>query len=335
MRREFVELARCPVCHAEGELDLEVASEDRHEVREGSVRCRRCGASRGIEGGIVDLMPDSKPDFVEREAAGLELFTKEMRHKGWGREEILSLPHREEGYWFAQLRAIQQTFANRKLDFQPGERVLDVGSNTCWASAMFAERQLEAVALDITDIELQGLATGDWWFEGKGVYFERVLGLMFDVPLASEAFDYVWCCQVLHHNHRENLWRTMRELYRVLKPGGRVIVVNEPVRSLRTPELRPGREVEHYGGHEHVYMRRSYVRATRDAGFAVELVGPWIHPTFVGAPFSITAENTIFEGFRAAARHAVRRSTLASRARLAWKNYVSGTSTYLIGTKPT
>src|SRR2546430_5708466 len=98
---------------------------------------------------------------------------------------------------------------------------------TCWASAMFAERGLRPIALDIATHLMQGLATAEWWFDAKAVYFERVLGLMFDPPLASDSLDHVWCCEVLHHNHRSNLRRTMRELFRVLRPGGRLIVVTE------------------------------------------------------------------------------------------------------------
>jgi predicted protein tyrosine phosphatase len=43
---------------------------------------------------------------------------------------------------------------------------------------------------------------------------ERVLDAMFDLPLATDALDWVWCCEVLHHSHRRNLWVTMGELSR-------------------------------------------------------------------------------------------------------------------------
>lgn len=334
MRRELADLARCPACHAHGALELEVVEEDAREVRRGTLTCSACGATRAIDRGIVDLMPDDQPEFVRREAAGLDRFADEMRADGWDRERVLNLPYEQSGYWYAQATAMHQTLANADLELQPGKRILDVGSNTCWASAMFAERDLEAYALDIAAVEMQGLATADWWFEEKDVYFERMLGLMFDVPLADGVLDYVWCCEVLHHNHRANLWETMRELHRVLKPGGRLIVVNESVRALKTLKLRPGHEVAQYEGHEHAYLRHSYVRAAREAGFEVELVGPWIHPTFTDAHYVIKPEHSAFEGFRSAARHAVRRSSAAQAARLAWKNYVSGTALYMIGTKP-
>ena len=333
MRRDALELIRCPACRAERTLDLTVESENEREVREGSVTCRACGVSRPIREGIVDLMVDP-PDFVRREAEGLARFADTMRADGWGPERVVNLPYEQSGYWYAQATSMNQVLADERLGLQPGDRILDVGSNTCWASAMFAERGLRPIALDIATHLMQGLATAEWWFDAKDVYFERVLGLMFDPPLASDSLDHVWCCEVLHHNHRANLRRTMRELFRVLRPGGRLIVVNETVRALRSPRLNPGKEVAEYEGHEHAYLRRSYIRAARDAGFDVEVVAPWIHPTFSEAYFGIGPQHSALEGFRSAARHAVRRSPPARRALLLWKNYVSGTALHMIGTKP-
>jgi uncharacterized protein YbaR (Trm112 family) len=191
VRRELLDIARCPVCRAERSFDLRVDEEDAREVRSGTLRCGRCGSVRTIERGIVDLMPDA-PGFVRREAAGLDRFAEVMRASGWDRERVLALPYEQSGYWYAQATAMHQTLAQTPL--QPGQRVLDVGSNTCWASAMFAERGLDVIALDINAGELQGLGTADWWFEGKGVHFERMLGLMFDIALADASVDWVWCC---------------------------------------------------------------------------------------------------------------------------------------------
>jgi hypothetical protein len=55
----------------------------------------------------------------------------------------------------------------------------------------------------------------------------------------------------LHHDHRANFTRTFEEPHRVLKPGGRLLVINETLRSLLDPTLDPGKSVAEFEGHEH------------------------------------------------------------------------------------
>ncbi|HEX8158883.1 MAG TPA: methyltransferase domain-containing protein [Solirubrobacteraceae bacterium] len=333
MRRDAMSALRCPRCKAEGSFGLAIEAEDEREVREGELTCTTCGEARKIRGGIVDLMPEGVPAFVRREADGLGRFAEKMRAGGWDRELVLSLPYRQDGYWYAQATMMHQVL--HTVPLRPGDTILDVGSNTCWAAAMLAERGLRVTALDITTAQMQGLATADWWYEAKGVHMERVLGVMFDISLASNSLDWVWCCEVLHHNHRANLWATMRELHRVLKPGGSLIVVNETLRTLREPHLHPGADVSEFEGHEHAYLRRSYVKAARDAGLHVDVRGPRLHNVFCEELFSISPRMHIRDGFRAAAAHAVRRDPRLRRAYLAWKSYVAGgTSLHMLATKP-
>jgi SAM-dependent methyltransferase/uncharacterized protein YbaR (Trm112 family) len=269
MREQLLGILRCPGCGGEATLELAEQRRDEREVRCGTLGCRRCQRAFPLRHGIAELMPEP-PGFVRREAAGLERFAAVMRADGWDRERIRALPDVDLPYWHGQRKAIDALLTRAPL--RPGERLLDVGSNTCWASRIFAARGLQVVALDISTAELQGLRTADWLID-DGPYFERVQSSMFAPALASASFDHVFCCEVLHHNDRAHLRRTMRELHRVLRPGGRLWALNEPLRFPLRPKLDHGREVEQFEGNEHVYFLHEYWLAARRAGFRVSISG--------------------------------------------------------------
>jgi SAM-dependent methyltransferase len=311
MQAQLLDLLACPRCHAERQFDLEATDEDGREVRAGAVVCRSCGHRAPIEDGIVDLMHDP-PEYVTREAAGLERFSERMREHGWDRERVLALPYEQDGYWFTQAAAIERLF--ELIQFEPGARLLDVGANTCWASNYFAERGLSVTALDISAAELQGLRTGDWWFDANGVYFDRLLSVMFDPALASESFDYVFCCEVLHHNHPEALRRTLEEMHRILKPGGKLFAVNEPLKFPTNRKRDHAAEVAEYEGHEHVYYLHEYLLAARRAGFTVRIMRPNNTQFFRGEPFKLYITDSPGLATKKYVKHLIRRSERGRKA---------------------
>jgi SAM-dependent methyltransferase len=324
MRPELIEQLRCPRCRAERSLVLDVVEEDEREVRTGALSCGVCSHRAPVADGIVDLLFDP-PEFVTREAAGLERFGETMRADGWDRERILKLPYEQSGYWFSQAAAMEHLL--EIMEFEPGATLLDVGSNTCWASNLFAQRGLRVTALDIAPALMQGLRTADWWFDANDVYFERVLSVMFDPALAADTFDYVFCCEVLHHNHRENLHRTLAELRRMLKPGGKLIVLNEPLRFPSDLKRDFGQEVAEYEGHEHVYFAHEYLLAARRAGFTVRLVRPNTTRFFRREPFELKFEDGIGTAVKTCVKQILRSGRAGRRAftlyKLLWGPEVS------------
>jgi SAM-dependent methyltransferase len=292
-----------------------------------------CSAKYAVEEGIVDLLADP-PDHVVREAAGLERFAARMRADGWTAEMVAGLPESRSDldYWkFAgdSMRVLLDTVGPR-----PGERLVDVGSNTCWAAGWFARLGLEVVALDIARAELQGLRTAELHL-GQGVYYERLLSTMTAPALASETFDYAFCCEVLHHNDPNELRTTLRELHRILRPGGRLLVINEP---MRFPfDLKPdhAQEVAEYEGYEHVYFLHEYLFAARRAGFNVRLRDLVDDPFFDDRPLPIWPKASVAFGARQIVKNALRRYRAGRRAYLYYKSAISGdVPLSLIATKP-
>jgi SAM-dependent methyltransferase/uncharacterized protein YbaR (Trm112 family) len=332
MRTDFADRLRCPRCRTPHPFELRVDAEDAQEVRAGALTCSNCGLVATIADGIVELMHDP-PDFVVREADGLGRFAQFMRDDGWTKDTVLELPNRHDGYWWAQSVMMSQVLETET--FERGETILDLGSNTCWASTELAKAGLAPTALDISLHEMQGLRTADWQFEAKDVFFERVLAMMFDMPFADGSFDNVWACEVLHHNHRANLVKTFEECFRVLRPGGRLIVVNEPLRTVNTPKLRPGHEVKDFEGHEHAYMRFSYTTLAKRAGFDIDVRGPWINGLFWPQPIGLSERMTDFQIVKATAAALIRRHPRLKSAALANRAYIrGGTSLHMICTKP-
>ena len=320
MREALLDLVRCPRCGRDRALRLEARVHGDFEVREGELRCSGCGLERPVREGIADLLY-RPPEFVVREAAGLHRFAAVMRADGWDREFIRRLPDVDIPYWYGQGRAMRRVLDT--VAFRRGERLLDVGANTCWASNIFARLGLDVVALDIADAELQGLRTADYFLEGGEAFFERVLSPMFDPALADSSFDYVFCCQVLHHNDARGLRRTMREMHRVLRPGGRLLVVNEPLRFPLRLKLDHAAEVAELEGYEHVYFLHQYLLAARSAGFRVSLPDLALARDAGARPSSATRRASVQAWARnyAAGRGALRGYRVA---RFWWKHAIRG-----------
>ncbi|HEY2141451.1 MAG TPA: methyltransferase domain-containing protein [Solirubrobacteraceae bacterium] len=332
MKAELAERLRCAACRREHTLALQAQASDEHEVREGTLRCSACGAEFPVRRGVPELLHEP-PRHVLDEAAGLERFAEQMRLEGWDRERVRSLPNLQHGYWYVQARSMHQLLTT--VPFQAGQSIVDVGSNTCWASNHFAERGLEAIALDIATVELQGLYTADWFIDDGRVFFERILGSMDAIPLASSSVDYVYCCQVLHHNDPAGLRRTFAEIFRVLRPGGRLLMVNETLKTLRDPDGVHDEGVEQFEGYEHAHWAARYRWEATRAGFFTEVTEPHYRAFFGDAELT-PAEGTSWLGAQARKLgFGLRRSGLARRPYLAWLNQVwGGTSMNMIATKP-
>jgi SAM-dependent methyltransferase len=329
---EFALQLRCPACRRDGTLELQAEESDVYEAREGLLRCSACGSEFALHRGVPELLHDP-PEYILAEAAGLERFAAKMAGGGWDRELMLKLPNLEHGYWYVQARSMHQLLTT--IPFQPGHSILDVGSNTCWASNHFAQRGLRAIALDIATPELQGLYTADWFIEEGDVFFERVLGSMDAIPLASDSLDYVYCCQVLHHNDRDSLRRTFAEIFRVLRPGGRLLMVNETLKTLRDPHGVHDEEVQEYEGFEHAHWALRYRWEATRAGMFTEVTEPHYRSFFGDAELTLPADVSWLKAHVSRLGFALRSRGFARRAYLAWLNQVwGGVSMNMIATKP-
>lgn len=105
----------------------------------------------------------------------------------------------------------------------PRLAVVDVGAGVGWLANRAAELGHEAHAVDLTVDEYDGLGAARH-FEHR---FERYQAEMDDLPFADATADLVVYNASLHYS--TDYSRTLREGLRVLRPGGRLVVMETPV----------------------------------------------------------------------------------------------------------
>jgi SAM-dependent methyltransferase len=110
----------------------------------------------------------------------------------------------------------------RHLRLGPHQRVLDFGAGMCWLSGVLARMGCRPIALDVsaTALALGARALSDLpTRHGQpAVVFKVFDGFTF--PLPDESVDRVACFDAFHHV--PNKTAVLAEMFRVLRPGGRV-----------------------------------------------------------------------------------------------------------------
>ena len=110
--------------------------------------------------------------------------------------------------------------ALHEYDQFKGKRVLEVGCGNAYTLGRYAQHGAEVYGLDISEaairISLQR-------FEYQGLRGDFRVGNAERLPYASDYFDCICSMGVLHHVPDPT--KAISEIYRCLKPGGRLIVM--------------------------------------------------------------------------------------------------------------
>ena len=150
--------------------------------------------------------------------------------------------------------------------------------------------------------------------EKHGTYFERVLAQMSALPSADNSYDWVFCCEALHHNNHQGMTDALREAHRVLRPGGSLLVTNEPLRWPTNLKRDHGAEVARFAGNEHVYFFPEYPWMTRRAGFHhIRITEPASDTFHSHNPIHLTLEASTLGSFKLAAINVARQQALVRR----------------------
>jgi len=146
-----------------------------------------------------------------------------------------------------------------------GARVLDSGCGHGGFTAFLSQLGYDAVGIDIS-----GTAIGFARQHYQGMRFE-VASLDDGLPFENEAFDAVWCTEVLEHLFDVQV--ALAEINRVLRPHG-TLVLTTPyhglLKNLAIALLSFDRHFDPCGPHIRFFTRRTLARCLSKGGFAVE-----------------------------------------------------------------
>ena len=110
---------------------------------------------------------------------------------------------------------------------RPDDLVLDFAAGTCWASECLLRLGVRPVAVDLS-VEMMRRGRQRLAADARLVFRDQARFIAArgqELPFVSEAFDGVLCMNALHH--LPSYADALREIYRILKPGGRA-VFSEP-----------------------------------------------------------------------------------------------------------
>lgn len=148
------------------------------------------------------------------------------------------------------------------FDLPAGNAVLAIGCNEAYSAAQLAEYSADVTVLDSSAAQLAHMARR----------FPEIAFMPHNpaspLPFPQNTFDAIWCCEFLDRVFDPAA--TLREMHRVLAPGGRLLVTVPDHGRVRNVLIALFKWDEHFSPQNpriRHFTRTSLGKLTRDAGF--------------------------------------------------------------------
>jgi SAM-dependent methyltransferase len=274
------------------------------------------------------------PETVRSAYDGSTALFRLLATNGWG--ELLNL-----GYYRVVrlplvvfgLARFQRELADRSialLDPRPGQRVLDACCGRGYTTARIAESGAEVLGLDLLEEHVEQAT--DQFGGVPNVQFASadVTGLPASAagsPLGDGALDGVHCLEAAFHFGPAGRRAFLAEAYRVLRPGGRLVLVDFTWRDEHPDDIAacdPDRLVRDTWRFEEFEPLSRYRRTASELGFRERAAYDWTTP--VMARFSLVGHVTARIGLTRVGRAAMRarpfRDTLGRVPTADWREII-------------
>ena len=173
-------------------------------------------------------------------------------------------------------RSFSDSVRNLELTERLGERgqswkILDIGVGAGESSIYLSSLNHEVVCIEPTPVLCERIEHASQRFGYPMTIYECPAEVADAIP--DEDFDVCIFNSSLHHCDDPD--RALRNCHHLLRPGGRILAINEPVlRFYRSHEWFERRlanhpvEMGHYGGNEYSYHYSEYIDMLQGAGFS-------------------------------------------------------------------
>lgn len=155
---------------------------------------------------------------------------------------------------------------------QPTDVVLDVATGTGHTAFAFAPHVTSVIATDVTP---EMLSESEKLKDKGGITnVDFQLADAHDLPFEDATFDIVTCRRAAHHF--VDIAIALREMKRVLKPGGRLVIDDRSVPEDNFVDMTLNRlDVLHDRSHVREYRPSEWQNMIQQTGFVVEAVEPY------------------------------------------------------------